>query len=441
MKLALLGGEKAVQSEKPKFPLITEAGYARLNQMLADEELSTSPVVLEFEERFAKYIGTEYALCSCNGTTSIQEALFAVGVGAGDEVIVPSFTFWASVGPVLACNALPVFADVDLDMQTLTAETIAKVITPKTKAIVIVHTWGNPCDMDPILKLAKEHNLKVIEDCSHAHGAEYNGRKVGSFGDIGCFSLQGSKVLAAGEGGILVTNHREYYERACALGHYERLSRPSFPEDSAYRRFAGTGLGYKHRVHPLGIAIANAGLDVLDERNAIRNENGKLMDELFSQIGYLVPQKVAEKAERVYAYHYMRYVPEKLHNLNVTTLCKALAAEGVSGGTCGYGRLHKAPFVTEEGMFGHGCPLACPHYGAKYEVNKDLPNTELLAINDLMVAPRFEGINTGIVEEYLAAYKKIEDNIDDLLEYEASLGTLDTSSLNKIGLSINAFKK
>lgn len=440
MKLALLGGEKAVKKERLTFPLVPDAAYDRVMHMLKIGDISTSPVFGEFETKFANYIGREYGLCCCNGTTSIQEALFAVGVGAGDEVIVPSFTFWASVGPILACNALPVFADVDLQMQTVTAETIAKVITPKTKAIVIVHTWGNPCDLDPILDLAKKHDLKVIEDCSHAHGAEYKGRKVGSFGDIGCFSLQGSKVLAAGEGGIMVTDNREYYERACAIGHYERLGRNDFPEDSPYKKFAGTGLGYKHRAHPLGIVIASEGLDLLDERNASRNENGKLLDSLFSQFSFLEPQKVAENAERVYAYHYMRYIPEKLQNLSVTTFCKALSAEGVAGGTCGYGRLHKAPFVTETGMFGHGCPLSCPHYGADYTVNKDLPNTEILAIHDVMVAPRFEGANAGHIEEYFEAYKKIEDNIDALLEYEASLGNVDTSKINKVGQSINAFK-
>lgn len=440
MKLALLGGEKAIQKERLRFPIVPEAAYDRVFNMMKAGDISGSPIFAEFEEKFANYIGRAYGLCSCNGTTSIQEALFAVGVGAGDEVIVPSFTFWASVGPVLACNAVPVFADVDIKMQTLTAENIAKVISPRTKAMVIVHTWGNPCELDPILKLAKEHDIKVIEDCSHAHGAEYHGKKLGSFGDVGCFSMQGSKVLPAGEGGILVTDNREYYERACALGHYERLGRKDFPEDSPYKKFAGTGLGYKHRAHPLAIAIANAGLDILDERNAIRDENGKLLDKLFSQLGFFEAQKTPENAERVYAYHYMRYLPEKLHNLSVSTLCKALSAEGVEGGTCGYGRLHNAPFVTEEGMFGHGCPLACPHLGQKYVVNKDLPNTDILAINDVMVAPRFEGMNEGHVEEYLAAYQKIADNIDELLEYEASLGDVDTSKLNKVGQSINAFK-
>lgn len=437
MKLALLGGEKAVTEKRAPFSLVTQKAYETTNAMMNAGDISISPVFGEFEERFASYIGVKYGLCFCNGTTAIQSALFAVGVGAGDEVIVPSFTFWATVGSVLACNAIPVFADVDLDSQTLTAEHIEKVITPKTKAIVAVHTWGTPCEIEPIIDLAKKYNIKVIEDCSHAHGAVYHSKKVGSFGDIGCFSLQGSKVLAAGEGGIMVTNNREYYERSCALGHYERLAK--FDDDSLYKKFSGTGLGYKHRAHPLGIAIANAGLDVLDERNDIRYNNGKLLDSMLSDLEFLIPQKSPENARRVYAYHYMRYVPEKLGNLSLNVLCKALAAEGVLGGRCGYGRLHTAPFVTDGGMFGNGCPLSCPHYAESYIPDASLPNTESLAVNSLMVAPRFENESKECIEQYAAAYHKISENVEELLEYEALLSKEEKAEKQTIGRSINSF--
>ncbi|MBQ4516671.1 MAG: DegT/DnrJ/EryC1/StrS family aminotransferase [Clostridia bacterium] len=438
MKLALLGGEKTITKAPAIFPIVPDAAYKTVEEMMKKGAISMSPVTKNFEEKFANYIGREYGLCMCNGTTSIQSALFAVGVGTGDEVIVPSFTFWATVGPVVACNAIPVFADVDLELQTLTAETIEKVITPKTKAIIIVHTWGTPCEIEPIIELAKKHNIKVVEDCSHAHGATYHGKKVGSFGDVGCFSLQGSKILSAGEGGILVTDSKEYYERACALGHYERID--GFSPDSEYKKFAGTGLGFKHRANPLGIAIADAGLDVLDERNEIRNNHGKLLESLLADVDFLKLQRTPDNAERVYAYHYMRYVPENLKNLSVTTLCKALAAEGVAGGTCGYGRLHKAPLYTESGMFGNGCPLACPHYGKEYKPNTDMPNTEILAINDIMIAPRFENVGREFIEEYALAYHKIAENIDDLLEYEEKLNKEEKTKDLGIGRSINSFK-
>jgi len=439
MKLALLGGEKAVTKNinEYTFPLVPEKAYQTVTDLMRKGEISDSPLTRQFEERFASYIGLRYGLCYPNGTTSIQGALFAVGVGAGDEVIVPSFTFWATVGPVLAVNAIPVFADVDLETQSLTAETIEKFITPKTKAIVAVHTWGTPCEIEPIAALAKKHNLKLIEDCSHAHGATYHGKKVGCFGDVACYSLQGSKVLPGGEAGILVTDVKEYYERACALGHYERLG--SLDESSEYRKFVGTGLGYKHRVHPLAIAIADAGLDVLDERNEIRTRNGKLFDSAISELGYISLQKVPENAERVYAYHYARYMPEKLQNLNFYVLCKALGAEGVVGGICGYGRLHTAPLYTEGGNFGNGCPLSCPNYGKDYKPTPSLPNTELLADNDIMIAPRFETTDTAVVEQYIQAYRKIYENVDALLEYQKTVPEDILYAKKGIGRSINYF--
>lgn len=425
MKPALLGGEKAVKSKYEIFPLVTEKGVTDVNNMMTSGDISISPIFRTFEERFASYIGVDYAVSCCNGTTSIQSALLTLGVGTGDEVIVPSFTFWATVGPVIACNAIPVFADVDIDMQTITAEHIKKVITPKTKAIIIVHTWGTPCDIEPIIQLAKEHNIKVIEDCSHAHGAEYNGKKVGSFGDLACFSLQGSKVLAAGEGGIMVTNNRNYYEYACALGHYERIE--GFSENSAVKKFIGTGIGYKHRPHPLGIAIANAGLDVLDERNEIRYQYGMLFNSMISDLDFLVPQKTPEEGKRVFAYHYMRYVPEKLKGLGIATLFKALSAEGVLGGSCGYGKLHRSPFVTDVNIPDYSIPA--------------LPSTENLAINSIMAAPRFENVSRELIEEYAEAYHKIADNVDSLLEYEATLKKEELEINKNANKSINTFQE
>ncbi len=437
-KLALFGGEKAVdESVKCQLPLVAPAAYKTVNELMEKGEISASPIVAEFEKKFAKYIGTEYALTCNNGTTSIQEGLFAVGVGAGDEVIVPSFTFWATVGPVAAVNAIPVFAEVDGDMQTLTAETIEKHITPRTKAVIVVHVWGNPCDMDPIMELAKKYNIKVVEDCAHAHGATYHGKKVGSFGDVGCFSLQGSKVLAAGEGGILVTNNRECYERACALGHYDKLA--SLPEDSKYRKFSLTGFGYKHRIHPLAVAIADAGLDRLDEVNKYRKENAEYLEKLISDLEFIKPIKTPENSERVFAYHYVEYVPEKLKGLSVFTLLKALAAEGVCCGSCGYGKLHQSPFYNGEGPYGHGCPFACPHYDGKYVPTKNLPITERLAENAIMIAPRFEIECKEIIEQYAKAYHKVYENIDTLLKYEEE-NNLAKKEIENAGRSINIFR-
>jgi len=433
-KLALLGGEKAVKDSSnlvASVPLVPEKAYPVINDMLKKGEISTSPVVEEFEDRFKKYIGAKYALTVPNGTTSIMTALFAAGIQPGDEVIVPSFTFWASAGPIAAINAVPVFADVDLLSHNMTAEFIEKKITDKTKAIIIVHVWGTPAELDPIIALSKKYNLKLIEDCSHAHGATYHGKKVGMFGDIGCFSLQGSKTLPAGEGGILVTNNREMFERACALGHYERLA--SLGEGSNYSKYSLTGFGFKHRIHPVAAAIANAGLDTLDELNALRNKNAKYLEALINDLEYITVQKTAFQSERSYSYHFVKYNPEKLLGINLNTVLKAISAEGVTCGSCGYGKLHKAPFYTEKGPYDN-----CFPFGEAYIPSSDLHNTEILSETVFMIAPRFETQCDEHIKQYALAYHKILENAEELKKYELDNNLSDVKITNK-GRSINLY--
>ncbi len=170
----------------------------------------------QFEKEFADYVGAEYAVAVANGTVALDLALKALNIGAGDEadeVIVTSRTFIASVSSIVNSGAVPVFADVDRDSQNVTAESIAKVLTPRTRAIVCVHLAGWPCDMEPILELAREHNLYVIEDCAQAHGALYKGRSVGSIGDIGCWSFCQDKIMSTGgEGGMVTTSDKQLWQ-------------------------------------------------------------------------------------------------------------------------------------------------------------------------------------------------------------------------------------
>ena len=436
-KLAIFGGEKTVEKtlEQLSVKVVPEKAYQTIIGMLDRNEISTSPIVNQFEKKFAEYQGVPYGLCVCNGTTSIQAGLFAVGVNAGDEVIVPSYTFWATVGPVVAIGAVPVFAEVDEDTHNLTSETIEKCITPKTKAILLVHVWGNPCDMDSILALAKKHGLKVVEDCSHAHGATYKGKKAGSIGDVGCFSMQGTKILPAGEGGILVTANKEYYDRAVAYGHYERCAK--LTEDSSYRRYALTGYGYKHRINPLGVAIADANLDRLDELNDTRDKNAKYFEELMADVDFVKFQKQVDGARKVYSYHYAQYLPEKLGNLKLATLLIALAKEGVVCGSCGYGRLHASPLYNKEGPFANDFPFNSEAFDNRFNQG-DLPITIKLANTTFMAAPRFETATKEDIEQYAKAYHKIKDNLDALLAYEKENNIQD--DIVNDGRSINYVK-
>ncbi len=436
-ELAISGGKKTVEKDLAQLSvkIVPDKAYETIKGMLDRGEISMSPVVGEFEKHFSDYIGVRYGLCVCNGTTSIQAGLFAVGVGAGDEVIVPSYTFWATVGPVVAVGAVPVFADVDEKTYNLTAETIEKCITEKTKAIVLVHVWGNPCDMDGIMALAKKHNLKVVEDCSHAHGALYKGRKAGSIGDVGCFSLQGSKILPAGEGGILVTDNKEYFDRATAYGHYERCAK--LGADSEYSRYMLTGFGYKHRINPLAAAIADANLERLDKYNAIRNENARYFEKLLQDIDFVKFQEEVDGAEKVYAYHYAEYLPEKFGNLKLATLLLALAKEGVVCGSCGYGRLHISPLYSKEGPFANAFPFNTKAYDERFKLG-EMPVTLKLANSTFMAAPRFETATKKDVEQYAEAYHKIAKHLDELLKYEKDQNIKD--SIVNDGRSINYVK-
>jgi len=432
-KLALLGGSPTVTLDYNKIgkvPVVPEKAYKTVEGLMRRGEISFSPLVGEFEKRFGDYIGTKYALAVVNATTAIQEALFAVGVKPGDEVIVPSYTFWATVMPVVANGATPVFCDICRDTHNIDPVSIEKSITEKTKAIIVVHVWGNPVDMDAIMAIAQKHDLKVIEDASHAHGAMYKGKKVGSLGDVGCFSMQESKTLPAGEAGILVTNNQDYYERACALGHYERLYQ--FDDESVYKNFCMTALGFKHRVNPLAIGIADASLDHLDELNALRAKNALYLEKNIADLPFIVPQKILEGSERNYAYHYVRYIPEEFSNISIDIFLSALAKEGIICGECGYGQLHTAPVFNSKEL-------------GKYTLNNpaenfkqvSLPVTEELAVNTFMLAPRFETECTELIDEYIAAYHKVAENKEALLAYQKEH---DIKKRDNAGRSINIVK-
>lgn len=439
-KLAILGGKKTITRDyetEGNLPIVSEKGMEAVIDLMRKGQVSTSPVVEKFEKKFADYIGSKYAICTNNGTSSLHSALFAIGICPGDEVIVPSYTFWASAVPIIAADGIPVFCDVDKETFCIDPKEIEKKITPRTKAIMVVHVWGNPADMQSIINIAKKHQLRVIEDCSHAHGSLWNGKKVGIVGDIGCFSLQASKLLSAGEGGVLVTNDREYYERAVALGHYERIGK--LPEDSAYLKYSLTGLGYKYRAHPLGIAIADSGLDELDERNEIRNKNAKDLEKKISDLKFIIPQRSYEGAVRQYSYQYMVFDERLCKGISMNTFLKALNKEGVICGTCGYGRLHKSPLFEEGEPYGNGCPAKCSYVTENMTKNIGLSVTEYLGEHTFMAAPRFEKPCPELVSQYADAYHKVAENMDQLRKFERE-NLLETEISMLSGRSINIVK-
>lgn len=231
----------------------------------------------EFEKEFAAWVGTEHAVALANGTVALDVALKALGVGEGDEVIVTSRTFLASVSSIVNAGAVPVFADVDCDSQNITAETIAAVLTPRTKAVICVHLAGWPCDMDPIMALAAQHDLKVIEDCAQAHGAQYKGRPVGSIGHVGAWSFCQDKIMTTGgEGGMVTTNDRDLWSRMWSYKDhgksweavYERQHAPGF-------RWVHESFGTNWRMLEMQAVIGRIQLRRMSEWQASRLRNAQ----------------------------------------------------------------------------------------------------------------------------------------------------------------------
>jgi len=233
--------------------------------------LSKYPKFTErFEVDFANYIGAKFGVSFCNGTSAIEAALFACGVKSGDDVLVSSCTIHSTAGAIISVGAKPIFVDIDVNSLNFDPEEIDRKVTSNTKALVVVHLWGNPADMESINQKAKKYNLKVIEDCSHSHGATINGKKVGTFGDIGCFSLQGFKAVSAMEGGISVTNNEVLSHRLNLFGHFGRNMGKILKTN--YAEFALTGIESKRRAHPLGILLATVDLQYLDRVNSIKEK-------------------------------------------------------------------------------------------------------------------------------------------------------------------------
>lgn len=217
---------------------------------------SKGKFIPEFEEKFAAYCGVKYGVATSNGTVALHLALKALGVSRGHEVIVPALTFIATANAVTYCNAKPVFVDSHPDYWCIDPEKIEEKITQKTKAVIPVHLYGHPCDMDAIMDIARRHNLYVVEDAAEAHGAEYKGRKVGSFGDINCFSFYGNKIITTGEGGMCLTDNEKLAERMKRLRDHGMSPEKKYWHDE---------IGFNYRMTNMQAAVGVAQLSKLDE--------------------------------------------------------------------------------------------------------------------------------------------------------------------------------
>lgn len=225
----------------------------------------------KFEKKFANYHHRKFALLCNSGTTAIHSMFVAANLKKGDEVICPAYTFFATVTPLFFTGAKPVLCDCD-ENGNIDPNEIIKKITNKTKAVVVTHMWGIPAQMEAISKICRKHHVLLLEDCSHAHGAKYHNKIVGSFGDISAWSLQGGKLITGGEGGILTTNNKKLYEKALLLGHYNKRCWNEIDLKSEIYKYSHTGMGLKYRAHPLAIALAYELFQQFDKSSRFRNK-------------------------------------------------------------------------------------------------------------------------------------------------------------------------
>ncbi|MBI2143976.1 DegT/DnrJ/EryC1/StrS family aminotransferase [Candidatus Woesearchaeota archaeon] len=255
---------------------------------------SLGKFIPQLEEGFAKFSGSGYGVAVMNGTVALQLALAALGIKEGDEVIIPDLTFVATANAVRYLGAKPVFVDSEPETWNIDPEKIAAAITRKTKAIMPVHLYGHPCDMEPIMRIAAEHNLFVIEDAAEAHGAEYKGRRVGSISNVGCFSFYGNKIITTGEGGMCVTNDEQLAERMRFLRDHAM---------SPGKRYWHPEIGYNFRMTNVQAAIGVAQLEQVEKFIALKRKNAQLYGSLLKDVRGLTLQPQMPWAKSVYWMH------------------------------------------------------------------------------------------------------------------------------------------
>lgn len=418
--LAVRGGPEAVAVDDGdifEWPIITEEDEEAALEVLRQGAMSGTEITKTFEDEFASWQGTEYALGSSSGTESIQGAMHAAGVGVGDEVVGPSVAYWAAVLPCMGLGATPVFADIERETLCIDPESVEERISEKTAAIVVVHNYGHPADMDPIMETAAEHDVAVIEDVSHAQGGKYRGRTVGTIGDVGVMSLMSRKSLAIGEGGMMVTDDREIYERAVGFGHYSRHSEElEIPELEAYAGLPHGGC--KHRMHQISSAVGRVQLKHYDER---MDEIQKAMNyfwELLSDVRGIRAHRPSDEESTMGGWYAPKglYYPGQLDGLSAERFAEAVRAEG---GSCSAGcnfPVHEHPLLHDADVYGHGKPtrIANAHRDVR-ETEGSLPVSESIQEKCIRV-PWFKHYRPDIIEQHASAYRKVADRYEELLK-------------------------
>ncbi len=405
------GSAEKADAEKDLFhwPIVTAEDEAAVLDVLRRGSMSGWSLTKEFESDMAEWFGTRYALGACNGTASLQAAMFGCEIGAGDEVICPGFTYWASFLPLLSLRAVPVFADIDPKTFCLDPEDVAKRITPRTKALILVHQFGHPCQMDAFVKLKEAHGIKIIEDVSHAQGGKYKGRLLGTIGDVGAMSLMAGKSLAVGEAGMLITNDERIHQRAMAFGHYERAGLITDPE---LKPFAGMPLGgCKHRMNQTCAAMGRVQLRHYRERiTEIQQAMNYFWDGLEGVPGVRPHRVDASDGSSMGGWYSPmgHYLPEEVGGKPAAAFAEDVKKAGSQCSTCpgNYFSAHLHPLLQSGDVYGEGAPTVQAHAKVDQRLQKGaLPVTE--GIRERIIGvPWFKKFRPQAIDRHIAAFRK-----------------------------------
>lgn len=355
---AIVGGTPARDTMLPyATQWIDDDDIEAVVEVLRSLYLTTGPKVKEFEEGFAEYVGARYAVAVSNGTAALHAAVFAAGIGPGDEVITTPITFAASANCVLYQGGTPVFADIDPQTYNIDPNEIRKKITPKTKAIIPVHFAGQPCDMDEIHEVAREHRLIVIEDAAHALGAEYKGRKIGGLSDMTTFSFHPVKHITTGEGGMITTNDPALYEKLLLFrSHGITRDRGRMEKDEGLWYYEMQELGYNYRMTDFQAALGISQLGKCDKFIELRRKYVEMYNRAFEGVeGVIVPY---ENEDLLSAWHlYVIRLRRELLTAGRREVFEALRAENI-GVNVHYIPVYMLPYYQRRGYSTGLCPQA-----------------------------------------------------------------------------------
>lgn len=416
-KLAVNGGSKTIQDGEVKnWPPVDKSDEALVLDALYADVQTRGKHNIEFEKEFSAWNGNKYALFTNSGTASLHMGIVGCGIGAGDHVLVTSYTWSSSATCILHHNAIPIFVDIDPETFLIDPKKIEAAITPKTKAIIAVHLHGLCCDMDAILDIAKRHNLYVIEDACQAHGATYKGRKAGTMGDCAAFSLNQNKCLSSGEGGLFVCNDDEIYANASKLWSFGESARPEESRD--YHAYA---LGWMYRNNEITAALARSQFAKYDYYfNTLRDNGNYLYENLNGIKGLIQPYEPEECEHNWYNYN----LRVDFDALGITenksdfryAICDAIGSEGVC---CTVWQKFILPEMTvfrAKNAYGGGFPWSIP--GADEGVDytpENYPNALAYSECHMSIAKTLRAPNgLDVAEKVVDAVKKVFDNIDEI---------------------------